>query len=426
MSWQVKYIHPREILDSRGHPTVEVDIELATGERARASVPSGASAGSYEACELRDGDPQRFHGKGVTKAVSNINNIFLSLKKKEFFNISEMDQFLLELDGTPNKSRLGANALLAVSLSFFKAISQKSHLYQAHFPQRVKKLPTPLINVINGGAHSNNNLNVQEFMLVPVKQGSFRQALRMSSEVFSCLKKTLNEKKLPVSVGDEGGVAPQLPNNEEALNLLSKAVEKSGYQLGGDFYFALDVAATEFCKKEEESFFYFWEGKTIEPSQLMEIYKSWCQKYPLISLEDPFGEEDWTSWTQFTEQNLLQVVGDDLFVTNTKRIQNGIQKKAANALLVKMNQIGTVTETLQAINLAKKGGFKTVMSHRSGETEDTSIADLCVAFGCEQIKAGSVCRTDRTAKYNQLLRIEEDLGEDASFLAKKAFELNTL
>lgn len=418
---KIKKITAREILDSRGQPTVEVDVLLDSGALGRAAVPSGASTGSFEACELRDGDPLYFFGKGVGNAVGNVNKeIFSALKDKHFSHIQELDQVLMHLDATKNKSRLGANAILGVSLAWLKAmaIHSKKPLYNFFNNKEKYFLPTPLINVLNGGAHSNNNLNVQEFMLVPVCGGSFKESVRAGSEIFKQLKNILNHKSLSTAVGDEGGFAPMLTSNTEALDLLCQAVDKSSYKLGEDIFLALDVAASEFYNKNS---LYEWESKAICSEELGQIYKNWLNKYPIISFEDPFEEEDWSAWSDFTKNTNVQVVGDDLFVTNCERLKRGLKEKSANALLVKMNQIGSISETQSAITLAKKGGMKSVISHRSGETEDSSIADLSVAFDCEQIKTGSVCRGERTAKYNQLFRIEEELGDKSEFLGKKAF-----
>ncbi|MBE8163428.1 MAG: phosphopyruvate hydratase [Bdellovibrionaceae bacterium] len=418
---KIKKILAREILDSRGQPTVEVDVLLDSGALGRAAIPSGASTGSFEACELRDEKPSYFFGKGVLKAVNNVNTeIAKAISGKSFFDIQELDKNLIQLDGTKNKSRLGANAILGVSLAWLKAmaIHNKEPLYKFINNGEKYFLPTPLINVLNGGAHSNNNLNVQEFMLVPVCGGSFKEAVRAGSEVFTHLKNILNKKSLSTAVGDEGGFAPALQSNTEALDLLCQAVDQSAYTLGEDIFLALDVAASEFYNKNS---LYKWENKTLCSEELSEIYKSWLKKYPIISFEDPFEEEDWSAWSAFTKSTDVQVVGDDLFVTNCQRLERGLQENSANALLVKMNQIGSISETQAAILLAKKGGMKSVISHRSGETEDSSIADLSIAFSCEQIKTGSVCRGERTLKYNQLFRIEEELAERAEFLGKQAF-----
>lgn len=417
---KIKKIIAREILDSRGQPTVEVDLTLSSGAMGRAAVPSGASTGSFEACELRDQNDLYFFGKGVCKAVDNVNKeIANALQDKTFSDIKEIDQVLINLDATKNKSRLGANAILGVSLAWLKAMSAHNKMPLYHFVGSKKNyfLPTPLINVLNGGAHSNNNLNVQEFMIVPAFGNSFKEALRASSEIFMHLKNLLHKKSLSTAVGDEGGFAPEIKSNKEALDLLCQAVDNSNYKLGQDIFLALDVAASEFYNNN----LYTWESKKISSAELIEIYKDWINNYPIISLEDPFDEEDWPAWSSFTKSAGVQIVGDDLFVTNCDRLSRGLKEQSANALLVKMNQIGSISETQSAIAMAKKGNMKSVISHRSGETEDSSIADLSLAFDCEQIKTGSVCRGERTLKYNQLFRIEEALGDKASFLGKKAF-----
>ena len=418
---KVQSVRAREILDSRGNPTLEVEVTTAAGSMGRAAVPSGASTGAHEACELRDGDKRRYLGKGVLKAVENVNGTisrFIHLKSYDQLSI---DSALRELDGTPNKSHLGANAILGVSLAFARAsaLEKKAPLYQHLKKGEGYRLPVPLMNILNGGAHADNGLDVQEFMVAPVAGGSFREALRAGSEVFHTLKKILNEKNLATGVGDEGGFAPKLRSNREALELIATAVEKAGYRLGEDIYLALDVAATELWREGR----YQWEGRQIEPDALMDVYRGWKKEFPLISIEDGFAEDDWNSWIEFnrTEGAKLQLVGDDLFVTNPHRLHQGIEKRAANALLVKPNQIGTLTETMEAVEMAQRGGFRTIMSHRSGETEDPIIADLAVALNCHQIKTGSSCRGERMAKYNQLLRIEEELKGQSQFWGRGAF-----
>lgn len=419
---EIVEIRSREILDSRGNPTVEVDVYSSSGAVGRAEVPSGASTGAYEAHELRDGDSARYHGKGVLKVLDHIEEVIApELLGMDVTEQVAIDALLLSLDGTENKSKLGANALLGVSLACAKAGAQISELplYQYLGGVNARNLPTPLMNVLNGGAHADNGLDVQEFMIAPVCGGSFAEALRAGSEIFHTLKKILNEKGLATAVGDEGGFAPVLKGNKEALDLLSQAVEKAGYKLGDDVRFALDVASTELFANGV----YRWEGRQITANELAEVYNSWAKQYPLVSIEDGFAEDDWEGWKNFTASHgqHLQLVGDDLFVTNPKRLRRGIDEKAANALLVKVNQIGTLSETAEAVDMAHRAGFKTIMSHRSGETEDSMIADLAVAFGCAQIKTGSLCRGERTAKYNQLLRIEEELGEVARFWGPQAF-----
>jgi enolase len=420
---EIMHITAREILDSRGNPTIEVDVVSSSGALGRAAVPSGASTGAHEAYELRDGDKKRYQGKGVQKAVQNvIEKIAPEVLGLDLFDQVGLDSILIDLDATENKSNLGANAILGVSLAAAKAAAMDSNLplYRYVGGSQAYRLPVPLMNVLNGGAHANNGLDVQEFMVVPVVGNSFKESLRAGSEIFHTLKKILGEKGLSTAVGDEGGFAPKLPSNKEALNLLMMAIEKAGYKPGEEIFLALDVAATELYENGK----YRWEGQAKTGQEIQEIYKGWASAFPLISIEDGFAEDDWTSWGQMTTAmgKSLQLVGDDLFVTNPKRLQQGIDTNTANALLVKVNQIGTLTETHQAVSLAQRNRYKTVMSHRSGETEDTTIADLAVALNCHQIKTGSLCRTDRTAKYNQLLRIEEMLGGLGHYWGKEAFK----
>ncbi len=405
----------REIMDSRGFPTIEVEVLTNNGVIGRAAVPSGASTGAHEAHELRDGDKSRYMGKGVLSAVENVNSeISDALEGFDVFDQAGLDQRLIELDGTKNKSRLGANAILGVSLATAKAAAQESRLplYKYIGGVHSHQLPIPLMNVMNGGAHADNGVDIQEFMIVP-RQQNFRETLRVGSEIFHALKKILIEKKLTTSVGDEGGFAPALESNEQALELLALAIKKAGYNLGEDVFMALDVAATEFYKDGR----YEWEGKKITASELIDIYSGWSKRFPLISIEDGLAEDDWTGWKELTAKlgADVQLVGDDLFVTNIERVQRGVAEQCANALLVKVNQIGTLTETIQAVQFAQRSGYNTVMSHRSGETEDVTIADLAVALNCRQIKTGSLCRSERIAKYNQLLRIEEQLVKSATF-----------
>ena len=405
----------REILDSRGNPTIEVDVILANGALGRAAVPSGASTGAHEAVELRDGD-KRYGGKGVRKAVDNVNEtITPELLGQNATDQVAIDRFLCELDGTPNKAKLGANAILGVSLACAKAAAQSSGLQLFRYVggSNAYRLPVPLMNVINGGAHADNGLDVQEFMIVPCVQEKFSESLRAGAEIFHTLKKILGKKGLTTSVGDEGGFAPRLKGNRDALELLMEAIDGAGYKAGKDIFIAMDVAATELYEGGK----YRWEGSQITAAELGKIYSSWAQSFPIVSIEDGFSEDDWDGWKAFTksEGSRLQIVGDDLFVTNPERVARGIKEEAANALLVKVNQIGTLTETANAVSLAQRNKFRTIMSHRSGETEDTTLADLAVALGCQQIKTGSLCRTDRVAKYNQLLRIEEELGETAKY-----------
>ena len=412
----------REILDSRGNPTVEVEVHTGLGNIGRAAVPSGASTGAHEACELRDGDKKRFLGKGVFKAVDNVREkLAPEIMGLPVTDQVYIDKVLREVDGTENKSNLGANAILGVSLAVAKAaaLDVKLPLYRYVGGSQACRLPVPLMNLINGGAHANNGMDVQEFMIVPTVNNSYAESLRAGAEIFHTLKKILGKKGLSTAVGDEGGFAPKLGTNQEALDLLMEAIHEAGYEPGQNVFLALDVAATEMYKDGK----YQWQGNLITPKELQAVYKSWSEKYPLVSIEDGFSEDDWDSWAATTAElgNHLQLVGDDLFVTNPKRLRQGIEKKTANALLVKVNQIGTLTETFEAVNLAQRNKYKTVMSHRSGETEDTTIADLAVALNCQQIKTGSLCRSERIAKYNQLLRIEEDLAGMGVYWDKAAF-----
>jgi len=414
----------REILDSRGNPTVEADVLLESGVMGRAAVPSGASTGTKEAIELRDGDPGRYFGKGVLRAVENINTeICEAIIGLDAVEQSLIDQTLIELDGTENKERLGANASLAVSLAVAKAAAEESGLplYRYLGGAGRMQLPVPMMNVINGGAHANNSLDLQEFMIIPVGMGNFRDALRCGAEVFHTLKKLINAKGMPTTVGDEGGFAPNLPSNESALQLIMEAIDKAGYTPGTHVAIGLDCASSEFFKDgryQIES-----EGLALEPSQFSDYLASWVDKYPIISIEDGMAENDWDGWEILTDRlgENVQLVGDDLFVTNTRILAEGIRRGVANSVLIKINQIGTLTETFAAIEMAKRAGYTSVVSHRSGETEDTIIADIAVATNALQIKTGSLSRADRTAKYNQLLRIEEDLGESASYPGREAF-----
>lgn len=412
---EIVSIHAREILDSRGFPTVEVEVLTTTGAIGRAAVPSGASTGAHEAHELRDGDKSRYHGKGVLKAVEHvIHDISNSLEGHDIFDQAGIDQTMLELDGTANKSRLGANAILGVSLACAKAAAAEARLplYKYVGGVHAYQLPIPLMNVINGGAHADNGLDVQEFMIVP-RLATFRESLQAGAEIFQTLKKILKEKKLSTAVGDEGGFAAQLKNNEQALELLDQAIKASSFVPGVNVFIALDVAATEFYADGK----YEWEGEKITAEQMTEIYAKWVEKYPIVSIEDGLAEDDWTGWRHLTSTlgSKVQLVGDDLFVTNIDRVKKGVEERCANALLVKVNQIGTLTETIRAVQFAQSSGYNTIMSHRSGETEDTTIADLAVALGCRQIKTGSLCRSERVAKYNQLLRIEEQLTKSALY-----------
>lgn len=412
----------REILDSRGNPTVEVEVKTASGHTGRAAVPSGASTGAHEAYELRDGDAKRYLGKGVFKAVDNVREkIAPEIVGLNVYEQVYIDKILKEIDGSENKSKLGANAILGVSLAVAHAAAKSAGLplYRYVGGSQAYRLPVPLMNLLNGGAHANNGLNIQEFMIVPTVNNSFAESLRAGAEIFHTLKKILNKKGLSTAVGDEGGFAPVLTSNEQALELLMQAILEAGYEAGQNVFLALDVAATEFFKDGS----YKWEGKNISGNELQGIYQKWTEKFPLVSIEDGFSEDDWDSWINATAAlgKRVQLVGDDLFVTNPKRLRMGLEKKAANALLVKVNQIGTLTETYDAVSLAQRNNMKTIMSHRSGETEDTTIADLAVALNCSQIKTGSLCRSERIAKYNQLLRIEEDLGGVGLYWDKAGF-----
>jgi enolase len=422
---KIQSVKAREILDSRGTPTLEVEIETSEGLKARAAVPSGASTGAHEAIELRDKDPKRFLGKGVMKAVNNVREICApAVTGMSVRDWKEVDKKLLALDGTENKAKLGANAILGVSLACARAgaLTERQELFQFLGGTSATRLPVPLMNIINGGAHANNGIDIQEFMIVPTCGGSFREALRAGSEIFQTLKKILDEDGFSVAVGDEGGFAPKLKGNRAALEYVMKAIEKAGYKPGQDVSLALDSAATELFKDGQ----YDWEGDTKTAEEITEIYAGWAKDFPLVSVEDGLSEDDWDGWVHLTKTlgAKLQLVGDDLFVTNPKRLKDGIAKKAANAILIKVNQIGSLSETLDAIKMAKGASMRTVMSHRSGETEDTTISDLAVAFDCEQIKTGSLCRGERTAKYNQLLRIEEILGSKGSYWGMKAFARN--
>lgn len=424
---EILSVNAREILDSRGNPTVEAEVMLDSGYVGVAAVPSGASTGSREALELRDGDSDRYMGKGVLKAVQNVNDeIGPKIIGFEVMDQSGIDQFMINLDGTENKSRLGANAILSVSMAVAKAAAAESELPLYRYLGGVSAflLPVPLMNVLNGGAHADNNLDIQEFMIVPVGAQSFREALRMGAETFHNLKKVLKSKGLNTAVGDEGGFAPNLKSNEEAMEVLMQAIEAAGYRPGEDIFIALDAAASEFYENGE--YILKAEAKPKKSSQeLVEFYKAWADRYPLISLEDGMAENDWQGWKTLTDSlgGTIQLVGDDIFVTNTKILSRGISEGIANSILIKLNQIGTITETMQAINMAHRAGYTTVISHRSGETEDTTIADLAVAVGSGQIKTGSLSRSDRLAKYNQLLRIEEELDTSGCYAGLSAFQL---
>jgi enolase len=410
----------REILDSRGNPTVEVDVRLDDGSFGRAAVPSGASTGAHEAVELRDGG-KRYGGKGVEKAVAAVNGeIFDALCGMDAEEQRRIDNAMIALDGTPNKARLGANAILGVSLAVAKAAAQASGLplYRYVGGPKAELLPVPMMNIINGGVHADNPIDFQEFMIMPVGAESFHEALRMGAEIFHTLKKQLADAGHNTNVGDEGGFAPNLKSPDEALGFIAKAVEKAGYKLGSDIFFALDPASTEFFK--DGKYALKGEGKTLNPDQMVKVYADLSSRYPIISIEDGMAEDDWAGWKALTETigKKVQLVGDDLFVTNVKRLKRGIDSGTANAVLIKVNQIGSLSETLDAIQMAHNAGYRAVMSHRSGETEDSTIADLAVATNCGQIKTGSLARSDRLAKYNQLLRIEEQLGDTAIYAGR--------
>ncbi len=418
----------RQILDSRGNPTVEVDVTVSTGARGRAAVPSGASTGKHEAVELRDGDASRFMGKGVTRAVRNVNEILgPEIIGLNVTNQRAIDRALLDMDGTENKGKLGANAILAISMAVAKAGAEEAGLplYRYLGGTNAHTLPVPMMNIINGGQHADNNVDMQEFMVLPVGAPSFSEALRMGAEVFHNLKKVLHDKGLNTAVGDEGGFAPDLKSNEEAVQVIIEAIEKAGYTPGKDICLGLDCAATEYYDAKKKK--YTLEGEKKNPvksgEEIVEMLAGWCKKYPIITIEDGCSEDDWDTWGKLTQAlgSKVQLVGDDLFVTNVKRLSEGISKKIGNSILVKVNQIGSLTETFEAIEMAKRARYTAVISHRSGETEDTTIADIAVATNAGQIKTGSASRTDRIAKYNQLLRIEEELGSEAEFLGRKAF-----
>lgn len=418
-------IKAREILDSRGNPTVEVEAELESGAFGRAAVPSGASTGAFEAIELRDGDKERYLGKGVLKAVDNVNEIIApELIGMEAANQVEIDELLIKLDGTPNKAKLGANAMLGVSLAVAHAAAAEAQLplYQYIGGVNAKILPVPMMNILNGGKHADNNVDIQEFMVMPVGATSFREALRMCAEVFHNLKSVLKGRGYNTAVGDEGGFAPNLTSNEEALEVIVEAVNKAGYKPGEDIYIAIDAAATEMYK-EDGLYHLEGEGVVKTAEEMVAYYEDLVKRYPIISIEDGLAEEDWDGWKLMTDRlgDKIQIVGDDLFVTNTNRLSKGIERGVANSILIKLNQIGTLTETLDAIQMANRAGYTAVVSHRSGETEDVTIADLVVAVNAGQIKTGAPSRTDRVAKYNQLLRIEEWLGSMAKYAGMNAF-----
>lgn len=420
----IENVCAREILDSRGNPTVEVDVLLDDGTVGRAAVPSGASTGVHEAVELRDGDKDRFGGKGVSKAVDNVNDTIAdAIIGLDPTRQVEIDEAMIRLDGTPNKGRLGANAILGVSLAVAKAaaLSIGLPLYQYLGGVNAKELPVPMMNILNGGAHADNNVDIQEFMIMPVGADSFAEALRINAEIYQALKKVLKDKGLATAVGDEGGFAPNLESNEEALQVIVEAIEKAGYKPGEQVRLAIDTAASELF--EDGKYNLKGEGVEKTSAEMVEWYASLCEKYPIVSIEDGLAEDDWDGWKQLTDAlgKKVQLVGDDLFVTNVERLKKGIEMGVANAILIKLNQIGTLTETLDAIEMAKRAGYTAIVSHRSGETEDTTIADVVVGTNAGQIKSGAPCRTDRVAKYNQLLRIEEDLGAAAQYNGMDVF-----
>ncbi|WP_138756339.1 MULTISPECIES: phosphopyruvate hydratase [Paenibacillus] len=417
-------VYAREVLDSRGNPTVEVEVSLESGGKGRAIVPSGASTGAYEAVELRDGDKSRYLGKGVLKAVENVNTEIAP----EIIGLDALDQVaidrkMIELDGTPNKAKLGANAILAVSMAVARAAADALDvpLYTYLGGFNAKVLPVPMMNIINGGEHADNNIDVQEFMVLPVGAESFKEALRIGAEIFHNLKAVLHDKGLNTAVGDEGGFAPNLGSNEEAITTIISAIERAGYKPGVDVFLGMDVASTEFFK--DGKYVLAGEGKSFTPAEFVDLLASWADKYPIITIEDGCSEDDWDGWKLLTEKlgGKVQLVGDDLFVTNTERLSDGIDKGVGNSILVKVNQIGSLTETFDAIEMAKRAGYTAVISHRSGESEDSTIADIAVATNAGQIKTGAPSRTDRVAKYNQLLRIEDQLGSTAQYAGKSAF-----
>lgn len=413
-------IYARQIMDSRGNPTVEVDVYTGNGIRGRAAVPSGASTGIYEAVELRDGDKNIYLGKGVLKAVENVNTeISEAILGMDIFDQKGIDQAMIELDGTPNKGRLGANAILGVSLAVAKAAAQEAGLSLFKYIGGVGgvTMPVPMMNILNGGAHADNKIDFQEFMVMPFGAKSFSEALRMGTEIFHNLKAVLKAQGHSTNVGDEGGFAPNLGSNEEAIEVVIEAIKKAGYTPGKDVWIAMDAASSEFYDRDRKKYVFESTGQELSSEEMVDYWTNWIEKYPIISIEDGMDEDDWEGWKLLTQKigDKVQLVGDDLFVTNTERLKRGIAEKSANSILIKVNQIGTLTETIEAVQMATRNGMTSVMSHRSGETEDATIADLAVALNCGQIKTGSASRSDRMAKYNQLIRIEEELGETAVF-----------
>jgi enolase len=421
----IETIHARQILDSRGNPTVEVDVMTESGAFGRAAVPSGASTGTHEAVELRDGDKAVYVGKGVLKAVDNVNTkISGAVVGIDVFDQNLVDKIMVELDGTSNKGNLGANAILGTSLAVAKAAAMEAgqSLYRYIGGVNANTLPVPMMNILNGGSHADNSIDFQEFMVMPVKAATFSEALRMGTEVFHTLKKVLHDAKLSTNVGDEGGFAPNIRSNEEAIEIVLKAIEKAGFKPGEDIFIAMDAASSEFYDGKTNTYtFKKSDGKKLSSDEMVEYWAKWASKYPIISIEDGMAEEDWAGWKKLTDKigSKTQLVGDDLFVTNVEFLQKGIDMGVANSILVKVNQIGSLTETINAVNLARKNAYKSIMSHRSGETEDSTIADLAVALNTGQIKTGSASRSDRMAKYNQLLRIEEELADTAVFPGRK-------
>jgi enolase len=419
MSYIAKIIG-RQILDSRGNPTVEVDVFTTNGQMGRAAVPSGASTGVHEAVELRDNDSERYLGKGVENAVANVNTVINDeLEGVYIFDQKAIDEILIEIDGTKNKERLGANAILGVSLAVAKAAAAESgmSLFKYVGGAGSYTMPVPMMNILNGGSHADNKIDIQEFMVMPFGATSFAEGLRMGTEIFHHLKKVLKDKGYSTNVGDEGGFAPNLGSNEEAIEFVLEAIDKAGYKAGEDIFIALDAASSEFYNADKKKYVFESTGKIWSSQEMVAYWTEWVEKYPIISIEDGLDEDDWDGWKKLTSAigNKVQLVGDDLFVTNTERLSRGIKEQSANSILIKVNQIGTLTETIEAVRMATKNGFTSVMSHRSGETEDTTIADLAVALDCGQIKTGSASRSDRMAKYNQLLRIEEELGDSAYY-----------
>jgi len=420
----IKNLTAREILDSRGNPTIEVEARLDSGSTGRAAVPSGASTGKYEAVELRDGDKSRYNGKGVLKAVANVNGtIARAIIGMSATDQEKIDRTLIELDGTPDKSHLGANAILGTSLAvaYASAALKNMPLYRYLGEDNAYTLPVPMMNILNGGRHAANSTDLQEFMVMPAGASSFSQAIQMGTEVYHALKNVLKDKGLNTNVGDEGGFAPSLPSNKEAVEAILVAIETAGYRPGRDIFIALDPASSEFY--EDGKYVLAREGRTLNPAEMVEFYVKWVDEYPIISIEDGMAEDDWDGWRLITEKlgRKIQLVGDDLYVTNVNRLRQGIQTKASNSILIKLNQIGTLTETIEAIRMAQQAGWTAIVSHRSGETEDTTIADLAVALNTGQIKTGAPCRSERTAKYNRLLRIEDELKENAAFAGMRAF-----